>query len=193
MTAWTRWPRRSSTRRRGHSSSRRSSAPRWRRAPSLSATAIADSTLAYQGYGRGLDLDTLDALNRDRHGRSHAGHHLPARSPVAEGLRRRERGASEPAGQRRATPFTSACKMGIMRWRRAEPDAGGSIDARGAVPCGGGGGLVGIVAVLDARWSRGVRLRRRDRCDSSLRCAGAGRGSADRGFDAERLPRDTDQ
>src|SRR5438270_489199 len=49
----------------------------------------ADSTLAYQGYGRGLDLETLETLNRIATRGLMPDVTLLLDLPVAEGLRRR--------------------------------------------------------------------------------------------------------
>ncbi len=97
-------------------------------APALQQGAIVicdrfiDSTLAYQGYARGLDLKTLRAMNRWATGGLTPDLTLLFDLPVATGLRRRQRDA---AGQNRldreTTRFHEHVRAGFLQLARKEP------------------------------------------------------------------------
>lgn len=90
-----------------------------------------DSTTAYQGHGRGLDLDTIHALNR-----AAAGSVVPARTIVLDldterGLFRATKGGAdrlEAAG----IAFHERVRAGFLSIAAAEPDRVRVIDASGA-------------------------------------------------------------
>lgn len=97
-------------------------------APALQQGAIVicdrfvDSTLAYQGYARGLDLKTLRAMNRWATGGLTPDLTLLFDLPVTTGLRRRQRDA---AGQNRldreTTRFHEHVRSGFLELARKEP------------------------------------------------------------------------
>lgn len=80
-----------------------------------------DSTLAYQGYARGLDLKTLRAMNKLATGGLTPGLTLLFDLPVAAGLRRRRR---DKAGQNRldreARRFHERVRSGFLQLARRE-------------------------------------------------------------------------
>jgi len=81
-----------------------------------------DSTIAYQGYARGLDLKTLRAMNTWATGGLTPNLTLLFDLPVATGLRRRQRDA---AGQNRldreTTRFHKQVRSGFLQLARKEP------------------------------------------------------------------------
>ncbi|MEK7726638.1 MAG: dTMP kinase [Nitrospirota bacterium] len=97
-------------------------------APALQQGAIVicdrfiDSTLAYQGYARGLDLKTLRTMNRWATGGLAPDLTLLLDLPVATGLRRRQRDA---AGQNRldreTKRFHENVRSGFLQLARKEP------------------------------------------------------------------------
>ena len=97
-------------------------------APALQQGAIVicdrfiDSTLAYQGYARGLDLKTLRTMNRWATGGLAPDLTLLFDLPVATGLRRRQR---DTAGQNRldreTTRFHENVRSGFLQLARKEP------------------------------------------------------------------------
>ena len=97
-------------------------------APALQQGAIVicdrfiDSTLAYQGYARGLDLKTLRTMNRWATGGLAPDLTLLFDLPVATGLRRRQRDA---AGQNRLDQetkrFHENVRSGFLELARKEP------------------------------------------------------------------------
>ena len=108
--------------------------------PALDASRIvlcdrfSDSTIAYQGYGRGLDLDavrSLDALAR--------GGVWPALTflfdcPVDEGLARaRGRSGSADRFEREAPAFHERIRAGFLALAAAEPGRFRVLDARAPI------------------------------------------------------------
>ena len=97
-------------------------------APALQQGAIVicdrfvDSTLAYQGYARGLNLKTLRTMNTWATGGLAPDLTLLFDLPVATGLRRRQRDA---AGQNRldreTTRFHEQVRAGFLQLARKEP------------------------------------------------------------------------
>jgi dTMP kinase len=107
--------------------------------PALAAESIvicdryADSTLAYQGYGRGLALDTLRTLNRIA-----TGGLVPERTflldlPVDEGLARKRRGGDLNRLDNAGYAFHERVRNGYHALAEAEPARWRVIDA-GAAP-----------------------------------------------------------
>jgi dTMP kinase len=95
---------------------------------------FADSTLAYQGYGRGLDLNTLHSLNRIATGGLTPDITFLLDIPVAEGLKRRERGGEWNRMDNAGRAFHERVYNGYHALAREEPDRWRIVDARGAVP-----------------------------------------------------------
>jgi dTMP kinase len=95
---------------------------------------FADSTLAYQGYGRGLDLDILRTLNRIATDGLTPDITFLLDIPVAQGLKRRERGGDWNRMDNAGRAFHERVYNGYHVLVRAEPQRWRIIDARGAVP-----------------------------------------------------------
>ena len=93
----------------------------------------ADSTLAYQGYGRGLDLGTLMTLNRIATGGLTPNVTVLLDLLVAEGLRRRWREGAVNRLDAAGTAFHERVRNGYHALAEAEPRRWRTIDA-GAAP-----------------------------------------------------------
>lgn len=95
---------------------------------------FSDSTIAYQGYGRGLDLGDVRALDeRARDGVS-PGLTFLFDCPVAEGLRRaRERRGTSDRFEREAEQFHERIRAGFHALAAAEPERFRIIDATAPV------------------------------------------------------------
>ena len=97
-------------------------APALRQGAMVICDRFVDSTLAYQGYARGLDLKTLRTMNRWATGGLAPDLTLLFDLPVATGLRRRQRDA---AGQNRldreTTRFHEHVRSGFLELARKEP------------------------------------------------------------------------
>lgn len=97
-------------------------APALRQGAIVICDRFVDSTLAYQGYARGLELKTLRAMNRWATGGLTPDLTLLFDLPVATGLRRRQRDA---AGQNRldreTTRFHQRVRSGFLELARKEP------------------------------------------------------------------------
>jgi dTMP kinase len=89
---------------------------------------FSDSTIAYQGYGRGLDLDLLQQLNREAAGGTVPNLTLLLNIPLAQGLARSQPETFDRIG-REATSFHARMHEGFGRLAMAEPDRIKSIDA----------------------------------------------------------------
>lgn len=97
---------------------------------------FADSTMAYQGYGHGIDRELIAALYRAAVGDFHPDLTLMLDLPVAEGLRRaNERngaaGAAEDRYERMDVDFHERLRAGFLAIAAAEPERCVVIDATG--------------------------------------------------------------
>jgi dTMP kinase len=101
---------------------------------------FADSTMAYQGYGHGIDRDLIAALYRAAVGDFHPDLTLMLDLPVAEGLRRaNERnglrngagGAGEDRYERMNVEFHERLRAGFLAIAAADPKRCVVIDASG--------------------------------------------------------------
>lgn len=97
---------------------------------------FADSTMAYQGYGHGVDRHLIDALYRAAVGDFCPDMTLILDLPVAEGLRRaNERNgasaAAEDRYERMDVAFHERLRAGFLEIAAAEPDRCQVIDASG--------------------------------------------------------------
>lgn len=97
---------------------------------------FADSTMAYQGYGHGIDRDLIAALYRAAVGDFHADMTIMLDLPVAEGLRRaNERngaaGAGEDRYERMDVAFHERLRAGFLAIAAEEPERCVVIDASG--------------------------------------------------------------
>jgi dTMP kinase len=103
---------------------------------------FSDSTLAYQGYGRGLDLDWLRRLNSTATGRLNPDLTLLFDCPVEIGLARAaRRGAqreidrpAEDRFEREKREFHEKVRQGFLEMARCEPERFRIIDALRSVP-----------------------------------------------------------
>jgi dTMP kinase len=93
---------------------------------------FADSTLAYQGYGRGLPIDELKALHRLALGEFVPDLTLILDLPVAEGLARAaQRAGTGDRFERLDAAFHERLREGFRRIAAAEPRRCVLIDATG--------------------------------------------------------------
>jgi dTMP kinase len=103
--------------------------------PALQAGAVvicdrfADSTLAYQGYGRGLDLRSLERLNRFATGGLTPALTLLLDLPVATGLARRRRERDVNRLDREAKAFYERVRQGFLKLAARHPRRIAVIDA----------------------------------------------------------------
>src|SRR5262249_5753456 len=106
-------------------------APHWSDviAPALAAGRVvlcdrfSDSTIAYQGYGRGLDLDVVRALDARARAGIRPALTLLLDCPVREGLARtRERAQPGDRFEREAVAFHERVRAGFLSLAAAEPD-----------------------------------------------------------------------
>ncbi len=97
---------------------------------------FADATLAYQGYGRGYDLDTLRTLERIATGGLRPGLTLLLDVPVEEGQRRKRAGHEEGEELNRLDIETQAfhqrVRDGYLALAREEPTRWITFDATDA-------------------------------------------------------------
>ena len=98
-------------------------------APALAAGRVvlcdrfSDSTIAYQGYGRGLDLDVVRALDARARAGIRPALTLLLDCPVREGLARtRERAQPGDRFEREAVAFHERVRAGFLSLAAAEPD-----------------------------------------------------------------------
>lgn len=93
-----------------------------------------DSTVAYQGYGRGLPLAALEDLRRFGLGDFRPDLTLILDLPVAEGLARAaRRGAAADRFERLDPAFHHRLRDGFLAIAAAEPDRCAVIDASGDI------------------------------------------------------------
>lgn len=98
---------------------------------------FADSTMAYQGYGHGVDRALIDALYRAAVGDFRPDMTLMLDLPVAEGLRRANQrnnasATAEDRYERMDVAFHERLRAGFLAIAAAEPDRCVVIDAAGA-------------------------------------------------------------
>lgn len=95
----------------------------------------ADSTRAYQGYGSGLDFETLETLLRIATGGLAPNLTLLLDIPAAEGLERRRQASKAGAGQldrldQRSLEYHERVRAGYLKLAAQEPARWGTFDAR---------------------------------------------------------------
>ena len=100
-----------------------------------------DSMLAYQGYGRGLDLQRLRDLNQHASGGLTPNLTLFLDVPVQEGLRRARREGPDRIGEE-ASAFHMRVSEGYKRLALTEPDRIKTLDA-----------ATSLSEVMDAAWA----------------------------------------
>ena len=117
-----------------------------------------DATLAYQGYGRGLDLGLIAELNRLATGGLMPDLTLVLDLDVEEAMRRMRRRSAAPAGEApsrfdtEAREFHERVRHGYLEIAAAEPDRVRVVDATGA--------LEAVAARIDAAVAPLVELCR---------------------------------
>jgi dTMP kinase len=94
---------------------------------------FADSTIAYQGYGRGLPLAELQALHSFALGDFAPDLTLILDLPVAEGLARAARRSNADRFERLDQAFHERLRQGFQQIAAADPQRCVVIDASGAV------------------------------------------------------------
>ena len=98
----------------------------------------ADSTYAYQGYGRQLDFDTLRLITRFATQDLKPDLTVYLDLPVQEGLRRKEKANTAGQGEwnrmdRLELEFHLRARQGYLETARSEPERWLVVDARGSV------------------------------------------------------------
>lgn len=133
--------------------------PALRRGMTVVCDRFSDSTLAYQGYARGLDLKFLRAMNDWATAGLTPDLTLLFDIPVAIGLRRRQgQTASQNRLDREAERFHKAVRAGFLQLARREPRRITVIDARPAPDS-----VAAAVATIVREWLRVHRKRKRGR------------------------------
>ena len=95
---------------------------------------FSDSTLAYQGYGRGLDLGRLRALDAEARDGLVPGLTFLFDCPVEEGLARaRARAGSGDRFERELVAFHERVRRGFQEIARADPARVRVVDSTGAI------------------------------------------------------------
>jgi dTMP kinase len=102
--------------------------PRLARGELVLCDRYTDSTLAYQGYGRGLDLDTLRRLQAEATGGLQPDQAILLNLPVETGLSRIPRPAQDRLDREAAT-FHERVRAGYQEMAAAEPRRWREVDA----------------------------------------------------------------
>lgn len=89
----------------------------------------AESTLAYQGYGRGLDLNTIRTINEIATGGLRPDLIILPDIDVEEGLSRKGTAATNDRFEREDIPFHRRVRQGYLEMVREEPDRWFVIDS----------------------------------------------------------------
>jgi dTMP kinase len=87
------------------------------------------STLAYQGYGRGLDIKTIETINNIATGGLRPDLIVLLDMEVKEGLRRKGRAAVRDRFEREDIAFHQRVRQGYLKMANAHPDHWLLIDA----------------------------------------------------------------
>jgi dTMP kinase len=102
--------------------------PRLARGELVLCDRYSDSTIAYQGYGRGLDLDTLRRLQSGATGGLQPGLTLLLNLPIETGLSRIPRTAQDRLDRETAT-FHQRVRAGYQEMAAADPRRWREVDA----------------------------------------------------------------
>jgi dTMP kinase len=102
--------------------------PRLQRGELVLCDRYTDSTLAYQGYGRGLDLDTLRRLQREATGGLQPDLTMLLNLPIEAGLARIPRPAQDRLDQE-TEAFHHRVRAGYQELAAAEPHRWREVDA----------------------------------------------------------------
>ncbi|MBT9166401.1 MAG: Thymidylate kinase [Chloroflexi bacterium] len=87
------------------------------------------STLAYQGYGRGLDLETIETINNIATGGLHPDLIVLLDLEAGEGLRRKGRASTGDRFEREEITFHRRVRQGYLEMANADPEHWLLIDA----------------------------------------------------------------
>jgi len=88
-----------------------------------------ESTLAYQGYGRGLDIETIKRINNVATGELRPDIIVLLDMEVEEGLRRKGRAAARDRFEREEIAFHRRVRQGYLEMANADPEHWLLIDA----------------------------------------------------------------
>lgn len=88
-----------------------------------------ESTLAYQGYGRGLELETIETINNLATGGLRPDIIVLLDMEVKEGLRRKGRAAARDRFEREEIAFHRRVRQGYLEMANADPEHWLLIDA----------------------------------------------------------------
>jgi len=88
-----------------------------------------ESTLAYQGYGRGLELETIETINNIATGGLRADLIVLLDLEVKEGLRRKGRATARDRFEREEIAFHQRVRQGYLMMAHADPDHWWAVDA----------------------------------------------------------------
>lgn len=120
---------------------------------------FSDSTMAYQGYGRGLDLKVLRTMNDWATGKLVPHLTVLFDLPVTIGLQRRQsRAAAQNRLDREAERFHTKVRAGFLHMARCEPRRIKVVDARPSSDS-----VTATVDTLVLDWLRRSRARDRGR------------------------------
>jgi dTMP kinase len=131
-------------------------------APALAAGRIVlcdrftDATIAYQGFARGLDFDTIDRLNRMATGGVRPAMTLLLDCPVETGLGRATarisatRGEKEERFERESLQFHAKVRSGYLELARREPERFVVIDGNRGIDATEGAVVEAVLARLTA-------------------------------------------
>lgn len=95
---------------------------------------FADSTLAYQGYGLGLDSETIAALNKIATGGRSPDLTIILDLPVEEGLKRANARGGSARYERMGSGFHERLRKGFLEIAKREPQRCAVVDASLSVP-----------------------------------------------------------
>jgi dTMP kinase len=113
--------------------------PHLKRGGTVLCDRFADSSMAYQGYGRELDLDTVRCITRFATGGLCPDLTVYLDLPVEVGLQRKESAHAAQAGEwnrldQQTLDFHQRVRQGYLRMAEADPDRWLAVDAAQSIP-----------------------------------------------------------
>jgi dTMP kinase len=132
--------------------------PRIQRGEVILCDRYIDSTLAYQGYGRGLDLDTLRHLQQQATGGLNPDLTLLLNLPVAAGLARIPQPSQDRLDRENAS-FHERVRAGYQQLAESEPQRWREVDATAGPDHVAGRVLAAAVEALDRAGVRPAQRR----------------------------------